>query len=84
VTEDYFFEKSLVTNSRYSTDSIHGWLITRSENTIVQNYGDNFYRLDINFASGRNDYYRFYMENGYLIMHNKNHNGLFIYRFEKE
>jgi hypothetical protein len=84
VVEDDFFEERLVTSDSYLSESIHGWLITRVENTISQIYGENFFMLDIAFANGRIDYYHFYMENEYLIMHHKNHNGLFIFRFEKE
>ena len=84
VVKDDFFEERLLTSTSYSSESIHGWLITRAENTISQSYDKNNYKLDINFANGRIDYYQFYMENEYLIMQHKNHNGLFIYRLERE
>jgi hypothetical protein len=84
VLEDDFFKERLVANDRYLSESIHGWLITRIENTISQSYGDNNYRLDITFVNGRIDYYYFYMNNENLIMQHRNHNGLFIFRFERE
>jgi hypothetical protein len=67
-----------------NNESLHGWLITRIENTITQSYGDNTYNLDIAFVNGRIDYYHFTMDNGYLIMNHSNHNGLFAHRFERE
>ena len=84
VVKDDFIEERLVTSSSYLSESIHGWLITRAKNTISQSYDENNYKLDINFANGRMDYYHFYMENEYLIMRHKNHNGLFIFRFIRE
>jgi hypothetical protein len=64
--------------------SIHGWLITRAENTIIQNYTENSYHLYIYFANGRVDYYHFTMENSNLIMEQRNQNGLWRIIFIKE
>jgi hypothetical protein len=84
VVENDFFEERLVSSNSYLSESIHGWLITRVENTISQSYGENNYKIDIVFENGRIDYYYFHIDNGYLFMHHKNHNGLFIFRFERE
>ena len=84
VVADDFFLQRLVGNDRYINESIHGWLLTRSENRITQSYGENYYRLNINFLNGRMDYYYFFIENDYLIMHHNNQNGLFIFRYERE
>ena len=46
VEADDFFEKRVVGNDRYLNESIHGWLLTRSENRITQSYGENYYRLN--------------------------------------
>ncbi|QQO10369.1 hypothetical protein [Breznakiella homolactica] len=79
VVPDDIFEGSISTS-----ESIHGWLITRAENTIFQSYDELNYKLDIRFKNGRMDYYHFFMEDGNLIMHHKNYNGLFIFRLERE